>query len=683
MNTNQIFYSISHLKKLLALTFTSLILLFGHDLFAQEPSFVAIPGNFQNEIGCTGDWQPDCSNSYLIFNPGDGVWQATFTIPAGNWEYKAALNNSWIENYGLNATPNGPNIPLNLGSNTDVKFYYDHETHWITDNVNSTIAVAVGNFQSELGCSGDWQPNCLRSWLKDPDGDGICSFMTDQIPEGSYEVKVALNESWDINYGAGGQLNGANIQFDVPYTNATMLFTFDLSTHILIVSLNSPPSMYVNIPGNFQSELGCAGDWVPGCGITNLAQDPGDDVWKGIFTIPAGNWEYKAALNNSWIENYGLNATPNGPNIPLSLGSNTDVKFYYDQETHWITDNVNSTIAVAVGNFQSELGCSGDWQPNCMRSWLQDPDGDGIYIFATDQIPEGSYEAKVAHNESWAENYGDGGVLNGTNISFLVPHNGSQIIFSYDAFTHILTIYNDFDPPIITLADPSTLWPPDHKYANFNLQEMVVSVQDEVDGDIPIEFVDIDSVSIDEPDNSPGEGDGNTIQDIKIASDCKSVDLRKERQGEANGRVYTINLSVSDAAGNVGYASYIVDIPHDQYGIAIDDGIDHSIYCGSENKSSTSAEPTDYLGVLELISYPNPFCESTKICFSIPESDDVQVKIFNSLGVVVANIFEGYAKLNTQYNFTFKSGVLPEGLYYCKILTGKGQNQVKKMMLMK
>ena len=62
-----------------------------------------------------------------------------------------------------------------------------------------------------------------------------------------------------------------------------------------------------------------------------------------------------------------------------SLGTNRTVKFYYDHATHWVTDNVNSTIAVAPGSFQSELGCSGDWDPGCLRSWLQDPDHDGIY----------------------------------------------------------------------------------------------------------------------------------------------------------------------------------------------------------------------------------------------------------------------------------------------------------------
>ena len=65
------------------------------------------------------------------------------------------------------------------------------------------IAVAPGSFQSELGCPGDWQPDCLRSWLQDPEGDGIYTFRTSALPAGDYEVKVAIGESWDENYGAG------------------------------------------------------------------------------------------------------------------------------------------------------------------------------------------------------------------------------------------------------------------------------------------------------------------------------------------------------------------------------------------------------------------------------------------------------------------------------------------------
>jgi hypothetical protein len=174
----------------------------------------------------------------------------------------------------------------------------------------------------------------------------------------------------------------------------------------------------------------------------------------GDVSLPAGNYEYKAALNNSWDENYGLHAQPNGSNVPLDLPSSTNVKFYYDHKTHWITDNHNSVIAVAPGSFQSELGCPSDWDPSCLRSWLQDPDGDGIYTFETTALPKGSYEAKVAINESWDENYGAGGVPNGANISFGVPYDNAKVTFSYDAVTHVLTIAapSNGDPSHFDLA---------------------------------------------------------------------------------------------------------------------------------------------------------------------------------------------------------------------------------------
>ncbi len=216
-----------------------------------------------------------------------------------------------------------------------------------------------------------------------------------------------------------------------------------LATAVLVLlpaAAATPNPTSVTIAGSLQSEAGCAGDWDPACAATHLTYDANDDVWQGTFNLPADSYEYKAALNDSWDENYGLHAQLNGPNIPLNLASGGSVKFYYDHKSHWVTDNKGSTIAVAPGSFQSELGCSGDWDPGCLRSWLEDPDGDGIYTFVTTALPAGSYETKVAINESWDENYGQGGVPNGPNIPFAVPFTGAPVAFSYVAATHVLTV---------------------------------------------------------------------------------------------------------------------------------------------------------------------------------------------------------------------------------------------------
>jgi glucoamylase len=205
-----------------------------------DPSSVTVAGSLQSELGCPGDWDPACATTHLTYDASDDVWQGTFAVPAGSWEYKAALNDSWDENYGLHAESNGANIPLNLASDASVKFYYDDKTHWITDDHSSVIAVAAGSFQSELGCPGDWDPGCLRSWLEDPNGDGIYTFETTALPAGSYETKVAINESWDENYGAGGVANGPNIPFTVPVDNTKVTFSYDSASHVLTVSVASP-----------------------------------------------------------------------------------------------------------------------------------------------------------------------------------------------------------------------------------------------------------------------------------------------------------------------------------------------------------------------------------------------------------------------------------------------------------
>jgi hypothetical protein len=190
----------------------------------------------------------------------------------------------------------------------------------------------------------------------------------------------------------------------------------------------------VTLAGSLQSELGCPGDWDPACAATHLVQDAGDGVWQAVFSLPAGSYEYKVAIDDDWTESYPV------ANRPLPLGAPALVKFYYDEVSHWVADDATGVIAVAAGSFQSELGCPGDWQPECLRSWLKDPDGDGSYGFRTQALLAGSYEAKVAHEESWDENYGAGGVPNGSNIPFTVPADGTRMSFAYDPVTHLLTI---------------------------------------------------------------------------------------------------------------------------------------------------------------------------------------------------------------------------------------------------
>ncbi|MDR7361038.1 pullulanase X25 domain-containing protein [Nocardioides marmoribigeumensis] len=202
-----------------------------------QPTTVSVPGSFGSEVGCAGDWDPGCSQVQLVRGTDDDVWSTVLWLPEGSYEYKAALNGTWDVNYGLHAVQGGDVIPLTVPpGGASVKLYYDDTTHWVTDSTGTTVVTAAGSFQSELGCPGDWAPDCLRSWLEDPDGDGTSTFTTTALPAGDYEVKAALGETWDVNYGAGGAPNGSNILFHVPTTGSAVTFSFDGATHVLTVT---------------------------------------------------------------------------------------------------------------------------------------------------------------------------------------------------------------------------------------------------------------------------------------------------------------------------------------------------------------------------------------------------------------------------------------------------------------
>lgn len=195
------------------------------------PGSVNLVGSLQSEAtaNACGDWDPACPGSAFAAQGNEVYLFQSATIPAGSWEYKVAMG-SWAENYGSNYQQDGPNIGLNLASDRTVRFYYDHKTHYIADNVRNTIYTVPGSFNSEVGCGGDWDPSCLQTFMSDADNDGVFTFVTEAIPAGNYEFKVATNESWgNPNYGVGG--GGANVQLNVPGNGFRVTFSFNTANN--------------------------------------------------------------------------------------------------------------------------------------------------------------------------------------------------------------------------------------------------------------------------------------------------------------------------------------------------------------------------------------------------------------------------------------------------------------------
>jgi pullulanase len=198
----------------------------------------------------------------------------------------------------------------------------------------------------------------------------------------------------------------------------------------------------VTIAGTVQSVLGCPNDWDPSCETTFMTYDAEDDLWKATFDLPAGEYEYKAALNGGWEVSIGQNGNfeSGSANIALSLTEDSMVTFIYNHKTGYVFDSINQIIANVPGNYQDEIGCPGEWQPTCLRTILEDPDGDGIYTYLAIGIPAGGYEAKVAFNESWTLNYGADGAQDGPDILFDVPESGMLTVFNFNTADNVMTI---------------------------------------------------------------------------------------------------------------------------------------------------------------------------------------------------------------------------------------------------
>lgn len=263
----------------------------------------------------------------------------------------------------------------------------------------------------------------------------------------------------------------------------------------------SNPEM-VNIPGTHQDELGCPGDWLPDCPNTVLAYDAEDDIWQGAFEIRPNNDadkkgpRYKVALNGSWTENYGANASPGGADIPLVVPAPTQVKFYYDHKTHWVADNFNKKIVVAMGDFQTQLGCKSNADPGCLRLWLEDPEGDGLYSFATRALKAGNYTVTFTLNEDASQTLAD-------PQQFTVVKDGDEIYFGYDEVKD-QTIVSTTGAPKGSLSKLKAIWvnqdtllwnivgSPKYSYSIFNSPDATLELT--ADGvnngnEIPLTFI--------------------------------------------------------------------------------------------------------------------------------------------------------------------------------------------------
>ncbi|MCO4255291.1 alpha-amylase family glycosyl hydrolase [Pseudarthrobacter cellobiosi] len=200
---------------------------------APQPDSVTVAGSLNSEMGCPADWDPACTAAFMTLDPADNIWRLTVDLPAGQYEYKAALNGNWDVNYGAGGVLFGSNIVLDHPGGA-VTFRYDNSTHVLSAGYASqqpgAVAIA-GSVDNELGCGVDWDPTCDQAQLILDPATLVWKLSVPDLPAGTYEFKAALNRNWDVNYGAGGVPNGANISYT--HDGGAVTFRYDHVTHLL------------------------------------------------------------------------------------------------------------------------------------------------------------------------------------------------------------------------------------------------------------------------------------------------------------------------------------------------------------------------------------------------------------------------------------------------------------------
>ena len=342
------------------------------------------------------------------------------------------------------------------------------------------------------------------------------------------------------------------------------------------------------------------------------------------------------------------------------------------------------------------------------------PDGEEIALSVTaTDLCDGELEY------AWTDEF-DAPLGNTPNITatFGLGNHTATVVVTDDSGNSVTgtvsIVVQDTTPPVITevTLDPSVLWPPNHKYHTIAFSALV---NDICDPSVALAW----TVSSDEPDDANGNGDGKTTGDIRVtsgevvilSSDDEEereiafetgdlLELRSEREGTGDGRIYTITLTATDGSGNISTSTAEVTVPHDQgdgkgkgknlakvAGVGGRDGL-----VGGFDPFSGSPEVRFGLDSNEPLSFrlyqnaPNPFNPSTTIRYALAEGSHVRLTIFNLVGQkvrVLVNARHGTGTYNVQWDGQDEVGQLvASGLYIYRLEAG-AHTVVRKMLLTK
>jgi hypothetical protein len=492
------------------------------------------------------------------------------TIIAGNTAANGTGNTTGAPTPGPNVdgtvTSNGHNL---LGVATDAGGFNGTGDQTGTDSLlaapadnggpTRTMALSPGSPAIDAGVAAGAAFD-QRGRPRTVDDPGVANAATsDGTDIGAFEAAVSCSLSCptDITVSNDTDACGAVVNYTEPSGAACGTVTCD-----------HPSNSFFSLG---ETTVTCTSTAGPTCSFKVTVNDtqnptinaPADASYQCAGEVPPASGSQATASDNCGTPTVAASDTTNGgagsPASPLII-----TRTYTATDGAGLTASASQTITV-IDNTPPSIACPADITVNA---------------------PTGTCSATVNFAVTANDNCSAPTVVTGKASGSSFPVGTTTVVATAtdaagnsQSCSFTVTV-KDATPPVITTNGQTvTLWPPNHKYSTVKVTDLIASAGDACDPGVSLGSVRIAGVTSDEPNNSGG--DGNTTNDIVIAPDCKSVQLRSERMGSGNGRVYTITFKVTDASGNVGTATAKVTVPHSQNGsAAVDDGPHYTVLSG-------------------------------------------------------------------------------------------------------
>ena len=681
-------------------------------------------------VGSFQDWDPADTDFSLIVNE-NGVHELTQTLDIGSWEYKVVEGDTW----------DAPNYPTN---NQIIELTESSEITWkvnLTDDlVTHTNPIIAGNFISEIG-GNDWDPADFIGEMVDDNDDDIFTWSA-LIPVGYWECKVTLNHNWDQNTGP----NVSVISDGIVETT----ISYNMANNETTTSGQAPDTAAITFlvddsEGQNHTDFFIKGTWDPATGSFDPNWGNGaetvlyDDGTNGdatandhVFSITldlvvdggSNTWEWGVVdENHNWIDgNWQFQIIDSSDQtLTYEVPPYFEVPIYDIQYTEeagdgtypsvYVDQNVKITGIVTGTGFGSSKFFVCDLPEIGTGAWH------GIYVYNTDPALTPQLGDKVEVMATVTEYYGF------TELGY--------------ATINVLSSENEIPDPIIIstgdLADSEsgemyesclvevhdiTITETQNDYGEWYMDDSTGNCQgddgffylDSVDPPIEINLNDqwqmirgcvdysYDAFAIhprfpedmvqDNPNLYPPQQLEGTVNGDDVTLTWLAPEETKNDRELLGYKIYRGGQLIDDTT-ELMYIDYDLSNGTYEYWVSAQYDNGESEPAGPVevivNNTENNEQNINYITSIGEI-YPNPFNPETSIQFSLSETENVCIEIYNMKGQKIKTLVNEVVGVgNHSVTWDGKNDVdqiVSSGIYFSTMRTGK-YTSTKKLILMK